>query len=430
MNGHSNVRTELEARGFFHIRPGLKRMSRLSRALGYPERRFAAIHIAGTNGKGSVAAMIERVLREAGFRTGLYTSPHLSRLEERIQLSGRPISAGQLDRVLQRVRHQEYASQVRLTYFEWVTLAAFLAFESDRTEVAVVECGMGGRWDATNILPRPAMAIITSIGLDHERWLGSTEEAIAGQKAGILKPGGMAVDAAGHYRAIELALKRNGSRVARAERDFRGRTRRLDWSKRRHEISVALGRRTFQFQLALMGRHQAANAATAITALSGLRDHGWDVSEEALRDGLAQVQWPGRLEWFHLPQNTDVLLDGAHNPHGISALTRTLKDRFFRERRIRLVFGAMADKNVERMATLLAPHVAEVHLALLPHERSASREQLERAFAPCGGSVRLYGRPLAALRSALASAGPKDLVLVAGSLSLIGAIRPWLNQFR
>ena len=402
------------------IKLGLERVSLLFSALGHPERSFRTVHIAGTNGKGSVAAMIESGLRRSGARTGLYTSPHLIEPTERIQVDGVPVSEerfsaafDQVHRTAERL-HGEGRLEAHPTYFETVTAMGFLLFRDLGVETAVVETGLGGRLDSTNVLA-PALSVITRIDYDHETHLGNSIESIAGEKAGILKPGvpavfapqrdealkvleararalGVPVVAAGHWQVDRLALDAGGSR-------FR---------TRRDALELAI-------ECPLAGAHQVENS---LTALSAMLERG--LAPKTAADGIRQVRWPGRLE--RVRQAPDIILDGAHNPGGIRALAAYIRE-FCSQRRVWIIYGAMRDKSLDEIAGILSPLADHMVLARPDMHRALRAESLRALFDHSSVHV------AESVEAALAFAGqaePEDVVFVTGSLILVGEARKLL----
>ncbi|AUX35128.1 MULTISPECIES: folylpolyglutamate synthase/dihydrofolate synthase family protein [Sorangium] len=401
---------------------GLDRVREALAALGDPHADVAAVHVAGTNGKGSVCAMVESVARAAGLRTGLYTSPHLSRFAERIRIDGEPIGDAALERALSAALERVPSP---LTFFEALTVAAFVAFRDAGVDLAILEVGLGGRLDATNVLAAPLCTAITSIAFDHVALLGPTLADIAREKAGILKPGAPVVlgpldpeaDA-----AIEAAARAISAgprlRVARAERGGSageiavGRAGPLARATR----VAGPGRPALEVELGLRGAHQAENAGVACGIAWQLASR-WPEVERALPAGLAAARWPGRLERIDAGA-AEVLLDCAHNPHGAQALAAWLDEEGPGAARTALVFGAMADKGWGEMLQTLAPR-AQRRLYATPQGRAAAPLEALRAIAP-GEPI---GDPRAAVARAIEVAGPGGLVVVTGSIYLVGEVR-------
>lgn len=383
---------------------GLERITAVLAALGNPERAFHVVHVAGTNGKGSTCAMIEAGLRAAGVRTGLFTSPHLIEPTERIQIDGIPVSEADFERAFNVVH--ETAEKLDLdchpTYFETVTAMAFWLFKEKRVNTAVVEVGLGGRLDSTNVV-HPVLTLITPIDFDHEAYLGHTIEAIASEKAGILKPGIPAVFAPQRPEAAKVLDARAAELrvpVTRAE-EFEIRDLHID----------ARGSRFSGLVCPLAGEHQVDNAVTAALALRAL-----GVST----DGIAETRWPGRIE--HVSPNPDIILDGAHNPAGACALARYL-ERFYGGRRIWLVYGAMRDKAIEEVAGVLFPLASELILTA-PDTSRALRPEALAEFAASGhiGS-HIEQTVEAAINYARAHAADEDVIVITGSLFVVGEAR-------
>jgi dihydrofolate synthase/folylpolyglutamate synthase len=396
---------------------GLDTMRALVEALGHPERAWPSLLVAGTNGKGSVVAVVDQVLRDSGLVVGRYTSPHLVRLHERIAVGGRPIADGALERAVKQVRDaaEELVRAGRLpahpTHFEAVTAAAFLHFAARKVDVAVLEVGLGGRLDATNVCDPVASAIVT-IARDHEAQLGRSLAAIAREKAGVLRRGRTCVLGAlppSARRAVADAARASGARL----RDAAGEG---GVSETDRGIEIRTGVRVYRGLRPLAGAHQVGNLRVALALLEEAAGAGVRVRFSRVPPAVARTRWPGRLQT--LPGRPTVLLDGAHNPEGARALARHLRGGppFV------LVFGAMADKDVAAMARPLFPLASRVVLTSVAQDRAASpRELARRAGALARGAV-LAPTPAAALARARALAGPAGRIVVAGSLFLVGDV--------
>jgi dihydrofolate synthase/folylpolyglutamate synthase len=420
----------------FGIKLGLENITTLCLALGNPQNSFLSIHVAGTNGKGSVSAMLEGVLRGHGLKTGLYTSPHLVRVEERIRVDGRRIGDERFRELLGRLRNviDDLMAGGGLvyhpTYFEVLTALAFLEFAERQVDVAVLEVGMGGRFDATNVV-RPLVSVITTIAKDHQQHLGSTLRQIAFEKAGIIKPGVPVVSGAGGGEA-----RREIRRVARERNapvtEVFGPGRTLETRKTnggyRSIYSGKAGR--YAFTPGLAGRHQGANAAVAIAATEVLSTYWRSFDKAKVLKSICEARWEGRLETVR--RRPLVILDGAHNVEGVTALARHVREVI--GRRVVLVFGAMKDKDLRGMTRILFPVASTIVLTRVPYKRSADPEDLLAAAPPFNGRVLLEPDTRKAVALALSLSKkesgthtkgtcPRSPVVIAGSLFLIGEVK-------
>jgi dihydrofolate synthase / folylpolyglutamate synthase len=389
------------------IKFGLENIRAIVDALGHPESAFRSLHVAGTNGKGSITAMAERALRAAAYRTGRFTSPHLVRVNERFAIDGRAVDDDMLEGALNATREAitgliargSLASQP--TFFEVTTAAAFELFRRARVDIAVVEVGLGGRLDATNVL-HPMATAIASIGFDHEQYLGEALPQIAREKAGIVKPGVPVVlgkMSAEAREAIEEIARERGAEIVRAGDDVPA-----------SYAGVRLG---------LRGAHQAANAAVAIALLEVAGAKGLAISHDAIATGLADVEWPGRLDLRTLPDGRELLLDAAHNRDGASALARFLCE--WGPPKPALMFGAMRDKDIDGMLRVLLPHAELLVATAASNPRSADPAaiaDLARSIAP---ELPMVVEP-APVRALAAAWNRHRRVVVAGSIFLLGDV--------
>lgn len=380
------------------------------------------LHVAGTNGKGSTCAFAASCLRQAGYRVGLYTSPHLLRVNERFQVDGEEISDELLGRRILEVLERHPPALERpspLTYFELGTVVALWHFAQEKVDVAVLETGLGGRLDATAAVT-PSVAAITSISLDHTEHLGHTLAAIAREKAGIMKPGVPAVSSRQDDEALRVLEAT--ARELEVPLWLEGRDFALEPETGGSPgLSYRGPRRTVRgLRLSLVGPHQLQNAAVALAALDQLEAQGVRLTDAHREVGLATTRWPGRVQ--AIAGTPTVVLDGAHNPAGASALRAAL-DSVYADRRVHLVFGVLADKDWRPMLRALFPRCASAHLAPVDSPRNLPpASYLEEALLLCR-STRAHLSAHAALAAALAEAGPEDLVVCAGSLYLIGQLR-------
>lgn len=343
--------------------PGLGRIRELCRLLGDPQKELRFVHVAGTNGKGSVCSMLSSVLTAAGYRVGLFTSPFVRFFEERISVSGEPIPGDALGRVTERVREAAEKMRDVPTEFELLTAVGFEYFRERRCDIVVLEVGLGGRLDSTNVIPPPVLSIITGIGLDHTAILGDTLGAVAREKAGIIKPGSPVVIGdlpPEAEEAVTDAARRAGAPVVKADRA------RIE-SEVLTPSGASLCDRAFgQLSISLAGRHQLSNASVVLTAAEILAEKGFRISEQSVRDGLAAARWPARFET--LSRDPLVIYDGAHNPDGIRALTENVNELL--GGRAILVMGVMADKDYRSMVSSLRPVAARVFTVRPDNPRS------------------------------------------------------------
>ena len=385
----------------------LERITRVLEAFGNPHRMGRFVHVAGTNGKGSTSAMIEAGLRAAGVRTGLYTSPHLVEPTERIQIAGQAITPDQFAKVFTEVHEtaermlQAGELDLHPTYFESVTAMAFLLFARERVDTAVLEVGLGGRLDATNVVT-PALSVITAVDFDHQIFLGDTLGKIAAEKAGILKPGVPAIFAEQPPEA-EAVLRAHAKGPYTLSRDWAIIDLELDARGSRFRL------RGMEIICPLAGEHQVENARTAAIALHELR---------VSTDGIAKTWWPGRLE--RVKEQPEIILDGAHNPAGTRALASYIR-RFYKDRRIWIVYGVMRDKAVAEMSEMLFPLASRVIVTAPANSRAMPPERI-----PAPGAVVTQTVPDAL--ALLSQAQPADVIFITGSLFVVGEARALLIQ--
>lgn len=409
----------------------LEQMRILAAALGNPEQRFPSVLIAGTNGKGSTAAMLASIARTAGYRAGLYTSPHLSRVNERIQIDGAPISDEEFARLYFRV-DETAARLVRETtlpqhpsFFEMLTAIAFLYFAERKIDLAVLEVGIGGRLDATNIV-EPLVSIITDISLDHQEWLGDTIDAIAREKAGILRPDGTLVTLPQHPQANqalgEIATQLDVKGINAVE--FMPATHASTEAAWHAAYPVTVLGETVEVTPPLAGSHQVRNTALAIAAAVELcNHHGYKFSARHIAEGIRNARWPGRLELFPgTATRAAVLLDVAHNPAGAWSLRSALSSYSGMGSRT-LLFGCLRDKAFEEMAQILFPIFDRVVLTAVDSPRTVAVEDLLAVANKVGIAATAAHSPLTGLEEALRQTPLDGLLVCAGSVYLVGALR-------
>ena len=397
-------------------RPGLERTRELLKRLGNPEKQLKYVHIAGTNGKGSTAAMTASILQKAGYRVGLYTSPFITQFHERMQVNGEMISDEDLIRATQFVMPHAEAMEEHPTEFELVSCVAFQYFAWQKCDVVVLEVGMGGELDSTNVIDPPLVSVITNIGLDHTEVLGDTLEKIASAKAGIIKSGPTVI-----YRAKESVEKvfedkcaSTGSRLYKA--DFDSIT--LKSHGLEGQVFDACGYR--DIHLPLLGAHQMKNCAVVLTVVQALRDQGYQISRENVYEGLKDVSWPGRFEL--LRRDPLFLVDGGHNPQCIDALADNIKD-YLAGRPLTVLTGVLADKDYHCMYSKVAAYASEFITVTPESPRAMSAQDLKTYLSQ-------FGKPITACESvqegvalAIEKAGKDGVVLAYGSLYMVGDIR-------
>jgi dihydrofolate synthase/folylpolyglutamate synthase len=393
----------------------LDRMFALMEELGNPQTKYPIIHVAGTKGKGSVAALCASALKAAGYQTGLYTSPHLWDYVERIQISGEPISHKLLIELVEEVK-PAVAKIPKLTTFEITTALGFLAFAKNDVDAAVIEVGLGGRLDATNVV-NPKVSVITSLSYDHMAVLGNTLAEIAGEKAGIIKEGVPVVSAPQTdeaLRVLERIAKERNSPLILIGKDVK--FERLSSSLDGQELVVSHQQSEVSLKIPLLGAHQVENAAIAYTAL---KTNGISISEEAIQHGFSQVKWPARFEI--LRREPPIVIDSAHNRDSALRLRQTL-DEYFPEIPVVLIFCALEDKDITGILEELKPRLECVVATQADHPRAPSAEWTAEQVKKVGIPVKAVTSVAAALEQALELAGAQKLVLSAGSVAFAGEV--------
>jgi dihydrofolate synthase/folylpolyglutamate synthase len=425
--------TFLDNLQFFKIKLGLDAMNNFLDRVGNPQQDLPCIHIAGTNGKGSVASTLLTILTNAGYKVGLYTSPHLSSVRERFRINNSFMSKEDFAKFSTTIKNVLESDQI--TYFEFTTTLALLWFCEQKVDLALMEVGMGGRLDATNVV-RPLVSIITNVSMDHEQYLGDTLAEVAAEKAGIIKPGIPVVAGVGDDTPKKIVMKKCSdlnSPLYLLGRDFSG--QRMEKVHQSSWNYSGMNQQYKELPLAMKGGYQVNNAAVAMAALELLEPHGYTISEDHIRAGLAETRWPGRLEEFWITgeqvyekrtgnqEERHFLLDGAHNPAGVQALRRALTEEFG-YRRLVLIWGAMADKDITSTLATIAPLAGSIIFTRPESERSASPEELLRQLPSQYHEQAETSQTVErALQRAQELATADDLICVAGSLYLVGRAR-------
>ncbi len=402
--------------------PGLARINALLDKMGHPERSLKFVHVTGTNGKGSTCAMVASVLRQAGYRTGLYTSPYITRFNERIQINGEMIPDEELCAITAEIKPLADSTFEQPTEFEMVTAIAFAWFARRQCDIVVCEVGMGGEFDATNVIGSPEAAVLCSVGLDHTEVLGDTLEKIAATKSGIIKPGCDAV----LYRStpgVEAVVEQRC-------RDVGAALHKVDFTQL-HLHSRSLEGQIFDFgdlkalRLPLLGEHQLHNAAVALTTLAVLQKRGWRISESDIRQGLERVVWPGRFQIIR--KEPLFLIDGGHNPQCIQALAQNITD-YLPGRPLTVLTGVLRDKDYHCMYRSVAEHAAEFIAVTPDNPRALTAQELAGYLASFGKPVSACESVAEGVRLAISHAGKDGTVLCYGSLYLLGDVIRAVNE--
>ena len=396
---------------------GLDRTRELLGKLDDPQKELKFIHIAGTNGKGSTAAMLSSILEEAGYRVGLYTSPFINRFNERMQVNHQPIPDEELAALTEYVRPHADAMADSPTEFELITALAMVWFARQKCDIVVLEVGMGGELDSTNIIDVPEAAVIAAMGLDHVKELGPTMADIARAKAGIIKEGGRVVSYGGNLEADEvIAAVCRARNASLCQPDFSAIV----------PGDFSLEGQTFSYKgwrglrIPLVGAYQMNNAAVVLETVEVLRQRGWSVSDEAVRQGLADTRWPARFEV--LRRDPVFIVDGGHNPHGIRATAESLR-RLFPGRKITFVTGVMADKDVEHILGLIVPLADQFFTVRPDNPRAMDAGELARRIEAMGAKATACASVRDGVDRAIQAEGPHGVACALGSLYMSGEVR-------
>ena len=396
----------------YGIKFGLSKTSNLLEAFGNPHLRQKYIHIAGTNGKGSVAAMLEAILMKSGLKVALYSSPHLVRFTERFRIDGKEIHPGQVADLVRDLKRVVDPTQPP-TFFEVTTAMALIYFAREKPDISIMEVGMGGRLDATNVI-RPVASAITNISLEHQSFLGPSLTDIAGEKAGIIKPGIDLVTAATQSQVIKVfseTCKRRKAPFWRIGREIRYRR---NGAKLNY---YGLGRIERDLELGLVGKHQVRNAALALAVVELLEKRGFTVSSGHIREGLKETRWPGRMQV--VSQKPLIILDGAHNPDAMRILVNSMRDAF-QWKRLILVLGVMGDKDIPKIINRIVPIADYIIYTRPEYYRAAEPQVLMNEAGPFGKKGEVIPTIPEALNKAKDRSGPGDVILVTGSLFTVG----------
>lgn len=403
---------------------GLKRTQELLELLGHPEKKLRFVHVAGTNGKGSFCAMLSSILTTAGYKTGLYTSPYVNRFNERMAINGQPIPDEKLVALVEKIRPLVNSMVEKPSEFELITCVAMEYFYEEACDIVVLEVGMGGEWDSTNVIEKPELAVITAMAYDHMKYLGSTMTEIATAKAGIIKPG-----------CPTLIYGENPEAEAVFAQTCQQRGSALYYSQPENVTNDrdSIHGHMFDYpgykelHLPLIGPHQTHNGALVLRAVELLREKGWLIENTAVREGLSQVRWPARMEL--LQEKPVILLDGGHNPQGAQAAAATLGE-LFPGKRIRFLMGVMADKDVDTMVESLLP-LAECFYTVTPHNpRSMKAEVLAEKLRTLGAHAMAYEPLERGIEAFVREAKNTDILCAIGSLYLAGDVRAQIHAMK
>jgi len=416
MMDYKEALTYIDGVSWLGSKPGLERITELLEKLGRPQDRLKFIHIAGTNGKGSCAAMLASVMKAGGYKTGLFTSPYLSRFNERMQINGKQIGDEALAEIVSQIKPAAEAMADHPTEFEMMTAAALLWFKQEACDIAVLETGLGGRLDATNVIATPEAAVIMNIGMDHTQVLGDTVEKIAEEKAGIIKPGCDCVLYQQDERVVAL--------IRRRCRELGASLRIADFAQIHSEFDSLYGQSfTYKgeaYALPLLGRHQLKNAAVALETVEVLRNKGWKLEQSEVEHGIYAVAWPGRFEIVH--DEPLFIVDGGHNPQCAQTVVENL-ETYFPERDRILLVGMLADKDCAGTLDVLAP-AADSFICITPESpRALPAEDLAKLLKKYRKPVTVCPDIREAVGMAIDTAGKTGVICAVGSLYSVGAIR-------
>lgn len=404
----------------------LERMRKVMRLLGNPQENYPIIHVAGTKGKGSTCAMIANILTQSGYRTGFYSSPHIVDFRERIRIDNVLISKEKLVAYVGILKNTEDIIP-EVSTFELITALAFKYFSDEKVDVGVIEVGMGGRFDATNVVD-PVLSVITSISMDHKQILGNRIEDIAFEKAGIIKKGKPVILSEQRPEVVEVIRNiatQKGSELILANQDYMPRSLQRARDGQLFEFQHKNGTKSESFYLPLIGDHQLSNALTVYALVIKLQALGWQIPVSSIEAGFRTVHWPGRLEIVH--ENPLIIVDGAHNPDSFEKLKIAIL-QYFKGREIMFIFGASEDKEIQKMLSIIAPVVHQIILTQANHPRAASVATLEKIGKELGIGFISTPQVEEGIETAIQLASPKTVILAAGSLFIAGAVKQVMQK--
>lgn len=405
---------------YVNMKPGLSRIRRFLKTVGNPQDSFPCVHIAGTNGKGSTAKIISAILENSGYKTALYISPHLVRINERIQINSKPISNAELDSLTKR--YFGAAHKYALSFFEFITAIAFIYFAQKKIDIAVIETGLGGRFDATNVASMPLVSVITDVDFDHKEILGNKLGKIAFEKAGIIKHKCSIISGV-QRRAAENVIKKisrvRNCRLYEIGSDFDYRLLGINWKLGFQIFKYLEKGLAHEFKLSLLGKHQAKNCSIAIKAARELQDSGYNIDWARAKKALSNLRWNGRFEIIR-KRNKTIILDGAHNPGAIRRFMDTLKQSPWGKNKQTFIFGVLKDKNYKLMIKILAEIAKRVILSPINSSRALSSEMLSQCWRKYLSEDNI--EVAHSLKEAFEKTKNEKVVIITGSLYLSGEV--------
>lgn len=406
------------------IKPGLLRIRKFLKSVDNPQNNLKTIHIAGTNGKGSTAVFISEILKTSGYKTALYTSPHLVDITERIRINGKSISVKNFNGLSKKYLNK--AVKYKLSYFEYLTALAFIYFAQQKVDIAVIEAGLGGRFDATNIIKNPLVCVITSIAKEHQEILGNDIVKIAFEKAGIIKKGAYVVCGQLPKKAVNIIKSKSNPYIY--GKDFK--TVNNKFGKTGQEFDyISANTKLHNIKIHLLGGHQFVNASIAVFVVNLLNKKGYCPSQTHIKEGLKNTIWHGRFDIRKIinnSQNFELVLDGAHNMHGLNAFFKTFKQLDFSKKKRIFVFTVMKEKKYKHMVKKIAPFAKKIILPEINNERAVNPEVLKLEFSRYIAKSKIYTAD--SITNAFNAIKDGETVTAIGSLYLVGEILKYINK--
>ncbi len=407
----------------YFCKPGLSRITALCNALGNPQNSLRFVHVAGTNGKGSFCAFLSSILRSAGYTVGTYTSPYILRFNERIAVNGEPISDTALAEICEEVKNACDGMEDKPTEFELITAIGFEYFKRQKCDIVVLECGLGGRLDATNIIKTPELSVITGIDFDHQNFLGNTIKEIANEKAGIIKKGVPCLWCGDNDTALSVIKKEADEKGAPLITVNHGETELLSADLSGSHLNIKKHKNVF---IPLLGSYQPKNAANACAAAEELKNNGFNITEESIAEGLKSTRWQARFEC--LSTDPVIIFDGSHNPQGVKATVDSIK-QYFGNRKVNVLSGVMADKDYTFIAKAVSEIAAKIYCVTAPNPRALSAHDYAATFKECGANAEPYENIPTAMQRAISESKKSGAPLIClGSLYMYADIYKYLKE--